>query len=201
MQERIINSKACWLGFVILLICDTVTAQEIPTKQQDSSLQFFGLYSYVQGHYYPSNNSGISLGADLNLRPLSLIQPSLEVRATFAPGPDQHETTYDFGPRVEANLNRLHPYAFALIGTGTITFPHPVIYPSGPYSHDNSVVFSGGVGVDYVLTPRFGIRGDLMVQRWNLGGANTTIIFHPRLYSFGVDYHFDFNRPLFRRHQ
>ncbi len=193
------------MGAVFILVCglacSTTSAQEIPTQQQSASLQLFGLYSYVQPHYYPSSSNGISLGADLNLRSYYNLHPSLELRAVFAPGPDVTEKTYSIGPRIEADFSRLHPYIYALVGKGTITFAHPVIYPSGPYSHDDSMVFSGGIGANYMVTPRFGIRGDVMVQRWNLGGKTTTIIFYPHLYSVGVDYRFDFNQPLFHHHR
>ncbi len=65
-----INNVSAAMGLVLAfgLACRTTSAQEIPTQQQSATLQVFGLYSYVQPHYYPSNNSGGSLGADLNLR-------------------------------------------------------------------------------------------------------------------------------------
>jgi hypothetical protein len=203
MQKSRFSTALGWFttALIAALISVTASAQEIPTKQQAASLQVFGLFSYVQPHYYPSNNNGISLGADLNFRPLSVIQPSLELRATLAPGSDVTEHTYNFGPRIELNLSRIRPYAFAFIGKGYITFAHPVIYPTGPYSHDDSTVYSGGGGVDYLLTPRIGLRADIMLQRWNLGGGATTTVFHPRLYSVGADYRFDFNRPHFHRHR
>jgi len=192
-MKRNTTRLICWLGTVWMAISIAATAQEIPTKQQAASLQLFGAYSLVQTHYGTANNSGVSVGADLNLRPLSLVQPSLEVRGTFASGSTVTENTYDAGPRLEFNLNRVRPYIYAEIGAGSITFAHPVIYPSGPYSHDNSIVFSGGIGADYMIARQWALRADIMQQRWNLGGGATTTVLHPRIYSFGVDYRFDFN--------
>ena len=170
-------------------------AQEMAAKSQGASLQAFGLLSYVQPHYDPSNNIGGSFGADLNFRPLYRFQPSFELRATFAPGADVSETTYDFGPRLEADLGRLKPYGYILIGSGAITFAHPIVFPTGPYTHDNSLVYSGGFGADYMVTPQIGIRGDIMIQRWDVGDSSdaNNMPFHPRIYSIGVDYRFDFN--------
>jgi len=184
------------------IACGTARAQEMPTRTQGASLQAFGLISYVQPHYDTANNTGGSLGADLNFRPFELLQPSVELRATFAPGADVSETTYDFGPRLEVNLGRLKPYAFVLIGPGTITFAHPIVFASGPYTHDSSLVYSGGVGADYMLTPQIGLRGEIMVQSWNLGSPQAAVSdsFNPRIFSVGVDYRFDFNGVRGKRH-
>ncbi len=180
----------------LALSCIMANAQEIATRQQSASLQAFGLLSYVQPHYDPSNNIGGTFGADLDFRPLYRYRPSLDLRATFAPGSDVSETTYDFGPRIEADFGRIRPYACFLIGHGSITFQHPIITPAGPYTHDDSLVYSGGFGADYMLSRSLGLRGDFMLQRWNLAGtgSNSTPPFHPRLLSLGVDYRFDFNR-------
>jgi len=181
-------------ALALLALACAASAQEMPTKKQSASLQLFGLFSYVQPHYDPSNNLGGSFGAELNLRPLDFLQPSLDLRATFGPGSDVSETTYDAGPRLEAEFGRFRPYVVALIGTGKLTFQHPVIFPTGPYTHDSSTIFSGGLGADYLLTHSISIRGEVMVQRWNLGDSPTTsVIFHPRIFSVGVDYRFDFN--------
>jgi hypothetical protein len=194
-------------GRHIILLCmamafGTAGAQDMPTRTQGASLQVFGLVSYVQPHYDTANNKGGALGADIDFRPFYLMEPSVEVRATFAPGSDVSQTTYDFGPRLEFNLGRLKPYATILIGTGNITFTQPIMTPTGPYTHDNSVVFSEGFGADYMLSPQIGLRGDIMVQSWNLGGQgnSTSSSFNPHLYSFGVDYRFDFNRVRRSRH-
>jgi hypothetical protein len=181
--------------------CSLAAAQEIPTRTQSASLQAFGLFSYVEPHYDSATNMGGSFGADLNLRPLYLLQPSLELRATFAPGADASETTYNFGPRLEVDLGRLRPYVTLMIGTGSINFTHPIVYPTGPYAHDSSIVYSGTVGADYMITRQVALRGDVMLQSWNLGNSpSTAVIFHPQIYSFGVDYRFDFNLIRHKNH-
>jgi hypothetical protein len=174
----------CALAFA----CATASAQDALNRA--ASLQAFALYTHVAPHYGPSTNNGVSLGLDLNARPLYRLQPSLEARFTFAPGSDVTENTYNFGPRLEYKIGRLHPSIFALIGTGGITFHHPITFPSGPYTHDNSIIWSGGIGTDYMVTPRIGLRADVLLQRWNLGSGSSSVIFHPRLYSIGVSYRF-----------
>jgi len=192
--------------FCMVMAFGTAYAQEMQTRTQGATLQAFGLISYVQPHYdtvnNPSNNKGGAFGADVDFRPFYLLEPSLEIRATFAPGDDVSETTYGFGPRVELNLGRLKPYGYILIGTGTITFTHPITTPTGPYTHDNSLVYGAGFGADYMLSSQIGLRGDIMVQTWNLGGQGNapSSSFNPHLYSFGVDYRFDFNRVRRSRH-
>jgi hypothetical protein len=198
-----IQGFALFLGLLsIALGCATARAQEIPARQQGASLQVFGLMSYVQPHFNTANNIGGSLGADLNFRPLDFLEPSLEIRGTFAPGSDVTENTYQFGPRVAVDFSRVKPYLYFLIGSGSITFHPPLPTPEGPYTHDGSVVYSGGAGVDYMLTPQLGIRADAMLQHWNLGDgplSSANKPFYPHLYSFGVDYRFDFNRIHRRR--
>ena len=186
--------------FCMVMALGTAYAQEMQTRTQGATLQAFGLISYVQPHYDTANNKGGALGADMDFRPFYVMEPSVEVRATFAPGSDVSETTYDFGPRLEMDLGRLKPYGYILIGTGKITFTQPIMTPTGPYTHDNSFVFSEAFGADYMLSSQIGVRGEIMVQTWNLGGqGNTTSSsFNPHLYSFGVDYRFDLNRV--RRH-
>jgi hypothetical protein len=183
-----------------MLGCCIARAQEMPTRTQVASLQAFGLLSYVQPHYDTANNIGGGFGADLDFRPLYRFEPSVELRATFAPGADVSETTYQFGPRLELDLGRLKPYGYILLGPGTITFTHPITTPQGPYTHDNSIVYSAGLGADYMLTPQIGVRGDLMVQSWNLGNAgNAAAAFKPLIFSIGVDYRFDFNHSHHHR--
>jgi Outer membrane protein beta-barrel domain len=200
--KRMLRRTGVTVFCMALAFGSTARAQDMPTRTQGAALQVFGLVSYVQPHYDTANNKGGAFGADLNFRPLFLFQPSLEARATFAPGTDVSETTYDFGPRLEMDLGRLRPYGFILIGTGTITFTQPIMTPTGPYTHDSSLVYSGGFGADYMLTSQFGVRGEIMVQSWNLGGQGSvaSASFNPRIFSAGVDYRFDFNRVRRNRH-
>ena len=196
-----INRAIAAIALLMALACSAAAAQEIPTREQALSLQAFGLFSYVQPHYDPANNVGGTFGADLDFRPLYFVRPSLEMRATFASGSNFSETTYDFGPRVELDFGRIKPYADFLIGSGAITFKQPIIYPTGPYTHDSSIIYSGAVGADYMVTRQIAIRGEAMLQSWNLGNSpSTAVIFHPRLYSIGVDYRFDFNLVHHSRH-
>jgi len=186
------------LTLAVALLCamaaSRASAQEVPTRNQFAGLQAFGLFSYVQPHYGAASNPGGTLGADLNFRPLYFLQPSLDMRYTFAPGADVTENTLGFGPRVELTFSRLHPYLYALVGHGTITFANPISTPTGPYTHDDSLVLGGGFGADYMLTRQLGLRAEVTQQRWNLGNGPTSVIFHPRIYSVGVDYRFDFNK-------
>jgi hypothetical protein len=101
---------------------------------------------------------------------------------------------------MELDYGRLHPYLAALIGHGTITYAHPLITATGPYTHDDSLVYSGVVGADYMLSRQIGLRGEITQQRWNLGSGTTSVIFNPRIFSVGADYRFDFNKVHGNRH-
>jgi opacity protein-like surface antigen len=93
------------------------------------------------------------------------------------------ESSVVFGPKVEKRLGRVSPYANFLLGYGMFTFTHPV----SAYTHDNSVVYDFGGGVDVAVTRSLSLKGDLQYQSWQLGSEDNRMM--PVAVSVGVTYH------------
>ena len=108
------------------------------------------------------------IGADFT-RYYRHFAPSIEVRYTDTSGPTVGESTFTGGLRLETRYRRLVPYVTLGAGYGSITFANPVIYPTGPYSSDNSFIFTGGGGLDLRLTSALALRLDAQRQSWKLG--------------------------------
>ena len=94
---------------------------------------------------------------------------------------DTHVDTYLAGIRYHFNANRWQPYLKLLTGVGEFTFPYD-------YAHGRYFVSAAGVGTDYRLTRRWGLRLDGEYQRWpqfTFGSiSSTSIVVGARYYIF-----------------
>lgn len=145
---------------------------------------------------YGDTNYGVVFGADLTRR-FRLFNAGLEARATISSQGDAvKETTFGGGLRLGKDFRRFHPYADVLVGEGTITFTHPVVYPTGPYASDNSAIFSFGGGLDYDLTHSFALKADYNSQSWHLGEEQNRLT--PAAFTVGIVYQIPFG-SRFRR--
>ncbi|MEO8737637.1 MAG: outer membrane beta-barrel protein [Edaphobacter sp.] len=168
----------------------SLRAQAGPAATKKAEISAFAMYSRVSPDYGTKNN-GITFGGDYTRRMHWFLVPSLEVRATFAPGNTVGERTFGGGLRVEHPIWRLHPYADFLVSAGTITFTHPSIDSRGRlYKSDNSLVYTYGGGLEYDVTSRWAAKIDYQGEHWNLGSAAQTLT--PRVFSVGLVYRIPF---------
>ena len=159
------------LLWIALGLCSGAAAahgQAEPTAVRKAGISIFGGVTAVKPRYGSGLNYGAMLGADFT-RYYRRFAPSLEVRYTDSSGGTVGESTLQVGLKLETGYGRFRPYATLAVGYGSIVFQHPVIYPTGPYSSDNSFVYAGGGGVDYRITSTVALKADLQMQSWNLG--------------------------------
>ncbi len=99
-----------------------------------------------------------------------------------------YERTYEAGPRYSFRFGPLRPYAKLMIGRGVFQFPPDPLHPNrGPVANLAYTMWAGGFGADYKVKPSMNIRFDYELQRW--GGFPPNGL-SPRVFSFGVAYHF-----------
>ena len=156
---------------------------------QTMRLQVYGLGSYTRPEFGPySSAGGFGVGGALGFRisRLPRIEPSLDVRYTYATNNDNTQTFKGGGLRVTYNVARFHPYGDFMYGAGNINFKHP----GSTYTHDNSYVPMYGGGLDIDLTRTFALRADFQRQRWQLAAGTPS--FHPTQASLGLRYQFHF---------
>src|ERR1019366_1769744 len=68
--------------------------------------------------------------------------------------------TYMAGPRYHFDKGKFQPYAKGLVGMGEFNFPYN-------YAHGSYLVIAPGIGVDYRLNRRWGVRAiDFKYQYW-----------------------------------
>jgi opacity protein-like surface antigen len=82
------------------------------------------------------------------------------------------------------------PYAGFFASYGRLTYTHPDRSgPGEPYTHDDSIVYGAGLGLDYDLTRQWSVRADYQFERWKTGIFNG---FVPQVFGIGVLYRIPF---------
>jgi opacity protein-like surface antigen len=174
----------------LLFLSSLLHAQNIPAAKQSLDIQAYGGYTFLSPDYGPYNDHGFLVGGDVG-RPFRAVMGSIDARYTYGMGQGVSEWSLLAGPRVDLRHRRFDPYADFLIGYGVIDFTHPA---SSTYTHDNSVVFALGGGLNYEVWRSFSVKGDLTYQYWKLGSANSYMT--PVAISVGVSYRVPLGRPV-----
>jgi len=176
------------LLLAFLLGSVALSAQDAPTVSKASDIAVFGGYLNANPAvtFYPSERSnGVLFGADFTRYFHLPVAPSFEVRANFANGSYVNEHSYLGGLRVGGDIfHRFHPNGDFLAGYGSIFYNHPA---TPGYTHDNSLVYSYGGGVDFDVTRNFQGMVDFQGQSWNIG-KGTEDKFSPSVFSVGIRY-------------
>lgn len=181
-------SSLALLGMMILCLVQA-RGQGEPGAARRIGLDAFAGFSRLSPDYGPQTNYGVLLGGDVS-HALQHFTPSVEFRYTYGTGATVAESSYLAGPKIEKKFGRLNPYATALFGYGSITFQHPVLYPTGYYRNDNSFVYDVGGGLDYDLSRHFSVKADGQYQLWRLGSETSHMT--PVALSFGLTYRLPF---------
>ena len=171
-------------------------AQAQPTAVRQFGLSVFGAVTALDPKFgVTTKEIGYAVGGDITYH-LHLVDASFEARYTSATGFSADESTYGVGVKAERAFNRFHPYVDFLVGSGNIKFDHPEIYGSANYTHDNSLVYDFGGGLDYDLIRNFAVKVDVQGERWVIGVERPA--FYPYNGSVGILYRIPF-RELRRR--
>jgi hypothetical protein len=163
-------------------------AQATSTASKTTRLSVFGGVSRVSTDYN-SQEYGFTVGGDVTHH-FHLLDGSLEARYTRATGDPVSESSFAGGIKAEKAYRSFHPYVDLLIGQGNITFIRPIIYPTGPYAGDNSIIYVAGAGLDYDITPRFALKLDGQIQSWKVGSEAARLT--PSAITLGVVYRIPF---------
>ena len=174
----------------------TAHAQARPTATRAAGISIFGGVTRVKPAYSPDTNYGGVIGADYT-RYFRFFAPSIEVRYSDTSGPTVGESTITGGLKLETRLRRFSPYGELAVGYGSITFAHPIIYPTGPYSSDNSFIVAAGGGVDFSLSRTLALKVDVQTQSWKLGAQDQRR--SPSAVTLGVVVHLPFQGLRGRR--
>lgn len=180
----------------IASLAHTGHAQATSTASQPLQLSAFGGPTGTYTSFEGGKNGGLTLGADLTFLFTPYIKPSFELRGTapVVSGHVDRQLNFLLGPKIEYPYHRLHPYADFLIGRGQISYLNGgYLYNDTLYLSSSSTVYSFGLGLDYDLTPRWGLKADFQLQHWDTPITNPYGVIYPKATTFGVVYHFDFN--------
>lgn len=169
--------------FLALPCLHFAVAQTTRTASRGEDVAVFGGVEFADPAYGPDRNTGGALGVDFTQYLRIPIQPSLEFRANFNGGTFSSEQSYLIGLRGAYAWRQFLPYVDFLVGPGNIHYPLNLYY-----THDNSIVYNFGVGVDVDVTRNFSLKLDIQEQRWNTG----TLKFQPTVGIVGITYHIPF---------
>ena len=178
------------LRSLAIVVASTVSAlpihaQAVPAAQQRLHLQAYGMASYVNPDFNgTTKNAGGTLGVDVDgVRVLRHTSLGLDVRYTGSRGTVTNQTLLSGGPRLSYNAFRFQPYIDYEFGYGSGTFNQSI---DPTYVMDVTSVHSYGGGFDYMLTRYWGVRADVLQQRWRY--SHLAPYFHPMAVSVGVSY-------------
>lgn len=191
------------LLLLLVLPSPRASAQAYATAEKKADIFVFGGFSDTSPDYGPTWNKGATVGVDYTRYLKWSYVPSLELRATFGNGSTVNEHTYMGGLRVHKRIfRRFAPYADALFGLGTITYPERGSGGTIIHVDDSGFAYSLGGGVDIGLVHNFMLKADFQQQFWNLGentvevpsGANFTL--SPKVLTIGVSYRIPFHSDV-----
>jgi hypothetical protein len=183
------------LILALLTACSSLAfAQASPDATRAGDLQAGGSFTFGYPDYSPQKAFGggayatfdfkTNWGAEFAFHEISL--------DTHSPA---KELSYGLGPRYHRTYGRYNPYLKALGGRGSFTFNPNFIEGPGSQSYWMLV---GGAGLDYQLSYRFNIRGEVEYQRWFTNATGD--LPHgltPIIYNFGFAYHFSGGAPTY----
>lgn len=180
--------------------------QALPTATRLADLQLGGGYTFAKSDYVPNYIRGFMFYGDYDL----LGHYGLEVNfhQLTDPNPDPlvphnhfSERTYEVGGRYLRHYHheRFAPYAKLLYGRGVVNFRAKQVYvPAGLLTYIDNVAYNMAVvggGLDYRLMPRINVRADFEFQHYFASDADLPNGLTPKLFSFGVAYHFPAHGP------
>ncbi len=170
-------------------------AQASPTASRALDLSAYAGLSGVYTGLETAKNLSITGGGNVEFRRFFGIHPAIEVRGMYPikTGGLVSERNILGGIRVSHLFGRLNVYGDALFGRGELIYINGFIDPTGTieYLQNPTNVLSGGGGVDFRLTDRFGIKADAQLQRYGTPVTSSGHLYSKPL-TLAVVYHFNF---------
>jgi hypothetical protein len=180
--------------FAVLSESRAARAQSDATATRTTALSAFGGYTNSDSDYGEKRNSGGTVGVDFTRYFRWRVVPSFEIRGNYTTGPDLKQESILFGPRLQMDLHRFHPYANVLYGATKIIFQSP---QDPDYTYDVAPTISVGGGVDIDVTSHFQAKIDYQEEFMNFGPNgtqpnNADFTLTPTLLTVGVVYRIPF---------
>ena len=160
------------------------------TARQSLRLKAYGMFSYVNPDFQGSNhNNGVTIGGDIDgFRLVPHTELGMDVRYTASRGTLTNQYYYGGGPRLTVDVGPFKPYVDFLFGHGKGVFNNS----SDPtYTSDVTGAMTYGGGLEYQVSPSWGIRADVQRQRWQFSVRQAP--FYPVATSVGLTYRFRFH--------
>lgn len=131
-------------------------------------IEVFGGYAYASNDFTLETVGGLNgWNAAVNFK----ARPWIGVAADFsgfypslAGGFSAKALTLAFGPQVSWRIGRVTPFGHFLIGDIHVGYTHPAsvgAVGASPFTSDNSLAYVAGGGVDFGLTRRLALRGEV----------------------------------------
>jgi len=177
------RTAAALASFAILLVVSVpgASGQAAYTADRTNGLSVFGAATKLNTDY-GSKDNGYTFGGDFSHAfRFHAILPSLEVRYTGSTGPAITENSVMGGLKLEGKIHRFHPYGDFMVGYGVLNYVQI-------NSNDDSIIYGGGVGLDFDVTKQFALKVDAQEQFWHLGQSSGTLT--PQMISVGLVYRF-----------
>ena len=191
-----VNWTGALLAGVMAVTSCQACAQDVATAAKRVGVEGFAGFSRLAPDYGPYTDYGLLAGVDAS-HALRHFTPSVEFRYTRGTGSGVGESTFEGGLKAEKRFGRFNPYGDVLLGYGTITFDQPILFSTGPYAKDNSVIYVLGGGLDYDVGRNFSAKVDEQIQSWRLGNEVNRLA--PIAFSVGLSYRIPFKALAGRR--
>jgi len=191
------------MAIALVLPSQTHAQQNAPSGTREAEFSVFGGYTHSLPDYGPFGDNGVTVGVDYTRYYHRLLAPSLEARYNFNSGKTINESNTLFGLRLQADMQRFHPYGNVLIGASHLTFKTPI---PPTYVHDTAFATSVGGGVNFDVSRYFQLKGDFQYEFANFGknglvGNTRDFTLTPTSVTAGVVYRFPFGRGYKRNIQ
>ncbi len=159
---------------VFSLVLAVAVLAGVSAAQFSDRFEVFGGYSYVNHDFSLTSQLGMQgWNASANFE----IAHPLGLTADFSGFyPNAKVYTFLFGPQVSFRLNRVTPFAHFLMGEA-------IVHYNGYLTSDSSFAYAAGGGVDFAMTRRLALRGqvDWLHTKFQTFDSQGGSIFYPNV--------------------
>ncbi len=176
-------------------------AQADPTATQRLHASAFGGVTGTYTGLDSGRNLGITAGADLGSGSYFSLQPSFELRGTYAfdKGGVDSQKNILAGLKLVRAYRRFEPYGDVLFGRGEINYNHGRLNPAGDflYFQTYSNILSLGGGLDIPFSEHLRLKVDGQLQRYSTPVTESGHLYS-KPFTLGVVYRFGSDRVMVR---
>ena len=188
IEFRWFKQALLWAGIACVLTTALCAQVVPPARGRSINLQLGATFNAASPDYGPDSLKGFGFYSTVDFA------HHLGAEAEFHQLDDTggkegiYERSYEIGPRYVWHFRRLAPYAKFMYGRGIFNFPPSAQNPAaGPVANLAYNMWAAGFGADYRVRSSINFRVDCEFQQWP-GFPPDGL--SPRVFGFGVAYHF-----------